>query len=132
MANRFWPFGRSSDSEKNAADDLALSVALGADFRTSPTEDNATPNLAQLADVVYNNAIVYSCVRELATSVSAIEFEAVVATSTGEYAEFEGPLGQLIRQPAANMDTTAFIETVTEQLIIYGNVYLSGCYLPFT
>ena len=123
MANRFWPFGRSSDSEKNAADDLALSVALGADFRTSPTEDNATPNLAQLADVVYNNAIVYSCVRELATSVSAIEFEAVVATSTGEYAEFEGPLGQLIRQPSANMDTTAFIETVTEQLIIYGNVY---------
>tara|TARA_R110000824_G_scaffold53298_1_gene147662 strand:- start:4648 stop:6864 length:2217 start_codon:yes stop_codon:yes gene_type:complete len=125
MANRLWPFSRPVEKTKNTPEEVALTVALGAELSQDNYSDTGQDSsLSYYADNVYTNAVVFSCVRELATSVSSIEFNAVTLNPDGEFTDFDGPLGQLIRQPNPDQTTVDFIEVLTEQLIIYGNVYI--------
>ena len=127
MANRFWPFGKSENTANvnSKAQDIALTVALGSESLTGEyTDTTQDSSLNYYADVIAQNPIVYACIREVATSVSSIDFNAVVATSSGEYEDFNGPLGQLLRQPNPDWTTVDLIENITEQLLIYGNAYL--------
>ena len=125
MANRFWPFRSKELNKEEKAQNLALTVALGSESLTDNYSENTQDaGLAYYADTIAQNPVVYSCIRELATSVSSIEFNAVVATPSGEYEDFDGPLGQLLRQPNPDWTTVDLIENITEQLLIFGNAYL--------
>ena len=122
MANRFWPFRRSQEITKQ--DDAAYTVSIGATTENVYASTTQDSNLAYYADQVYTNSLVYSCIRELATSVSDIDFVAVTPTREGDYEDFIGPLADLVRNPNPAMTQVDFIEKIVEQLSIYGNVYV--------
>lgn len=126
MPPRIWPFKqKTSTPENEKAHNVALTFALGAeDSLNDYADSNPDGSLEYYADTLAQNPVVYSCIRELATSVSSIDFNAVIARDSGEYEDFDGPLGQLIRQPNPDWTTVDLIENITEQLLIYGNSYL--------
>lgn len=121
-----WPFGKSTQNEKSS-EDLNYTVSLGGNVFGNDSyseETNQNTSLQYYADTIAQNPIVYSCIREIATSVSSVQYNTVIETRDGEVAEFHGPLHELMTYPNPQQNIVDFIEVMVEQLLVYGNVFM--------
>ena len=116
-----WPWSRQ---EKTAWEDIALTAALGLPASKPETFDDHAPPLAYLMDVVSQNPIVYSCIRELATSLAEPRWRAVVPQPNGDLEDSDGPLAALLTAPNQHQTFGDFIETGVVSLLTTGNAYL--------
>lgn len=125
MANRLWPFGRTTESEKQQTpESLNLAIHLGSEYGEAQEGKAQDSSLQYYADHVSQNPIVAACLRELATSISSIELGAVEETNRGEYSEYYGPLADILKNPNPAQSQADWLIELTQHYFTFGNVYI--------
>lgn len=125
MALQLWPFNKGSEIEKQTPEEIALTVAYGTDLGQAYSDTSEQDSsLQNYADFVSQNAIAFACIREIATSISSIELNAIKETVRGEYEEYNGPLADILKTPNPDQSQVDFLESIVEQYLTYGNVYI--------
>ena len=123
LANRFWPFGRSDETETKATPET-IALSLGDSIGSNIDIATADSSLQYYANNTSQNSIVAACLRELSTSISAIELVAVEENERGEHEEYYGPLADIIKKPNDHQSQADFLIEMTNHYFVFGNVYI--------